>query len=146
MAWPDALLESLAPHHRVIYYDHRDTGRSIRAFDQRPYGLADLAADAIVTLDAPDIERVHVVGMSMGRTSCSSCFSIIQRACAARPGLPQPHWGRALQRQRSQRTSRGLILVCWSSGGSSPIREPARKRSRGGSSLAASQWRCAALR
>lgn len=66
LAWPDALIERLAAHHRVIRYDHRDTGRSTRAFDERPYVLAELAEDAIAILDALGIERAHLVGMSLG--------------------------------------------------------------------------------
>ena len=64
--WPDALVESLARHHRVIRYDHRDTGRSTWAFDQHPYAIADLADDVLVILDDLGIERAHVVGVSMG--------------------------------------------------------------------------------
>ncbi|MHA6796242.1 alpha/beta fold hydrolase [Pseudonocardia bannensis] len=66
LAWPDPLIEQLAERHRVIRYDHRDTGRSTWAFDERPYAISDLADDAIAVLDAFGIERAHVVGMSMG--------------------------------------------------------------------------------
>ncbi|MGH3830772.1 MAG: alpha/beta fold hydrolase [Pseudonocardiaceae bacterium] len=66
MTWPDALVRPLAEHHRVIRYDHRDTGRSSWAFDKKPYAVGDLARDAIAILDALDVERAHVVGMSMG--------------------------------------------------------------------------------
>lgn len=66
VAWPDALVHTLAEHHRVIRYDHRDTGRSSWAFDKHPYAVGDLAEDAIAILDALDVERAHVVGMSMG--------------------------------------------------------------------------------
>jgi pimeloyl-ACP methyl ester carboxylesterase len=66
VVWPDALVAQLAEHHRVIRYDHRDTGRSTASFEDDPYHLADLAADALAVLDAFDVPRAHVVGMSMG--------------------------------------------------------------------------------
>ena len=68
LIWPDRFLASLAEHHHVIRYDHRDTGRSTWAFDDRPYAVADLAGDAVAVLDALGVERAHVVGMSMGGT------------------------------------------------------------------------------
>jgi pimeloyl-ACP methyl ester carboxylesterase len=37
MGWPDELVHTLAAHHRVIRYDHRDTGRSTWSFDERPF-------------------------------------------------------------------------------------------------------------
>ena len=66
LVWPDALVAQLAEHHRVIRYDHRDTGRSTATFEDDPYGIVDLADDAIAVLDAFDVPRAHVVGMSMG--------------------------------------------------------------------------------
>jgi pimeloyl-ACP methyl ester carboxylesterase len=66
LAWPDALVARLAEWHFVLRYDHRDTGRSTRAFADRPYAIADLAGDALAVLDAFGIERAHVAGMSMG--------------------------------------------------------------------------------
>jgi len=35
-----------AARHQVIRYDHRDTGRSTRAFDWRPYPFTALAEDS----------------------------------------------------------------------------------------------------
>ncbi|MEU4208698.1 alpha/beta hydrolase [Streptomyces sp. NPDC026206] len=66
MGWPDDLVNALASRHRVIRYDHRDTGRSPWAFDQRPYSVTDLAEDAIAVLDGLGVERAHVVGLSLG--------------------------------------------------------------------------------
>jgi pimeloyl-ACP methyl ester carboxylesterase len=66
VAWPEALVGRLAEHHRVIRYDHRDTGRSTRAFAERPYPLTELAADALAVLDGFGVDRAHLVGMSLG--------------------------------------------------------------------------------
>jgi pimeloyl-ACP methyl ester carboxylesterase len=68
VAWPDALVARLAERHLVIRYDHRDTGRSTRAFAQRPYPLRQLAPDALAVLDGFELDRAHVVGMSLGGT------------------------------------------------------------------------------
>ncbi|MBO0678815.1 alpha/beta hydrolase [Mycolicibacterium sp. S2-37] len=68
LVWPDELVEMLGRRHRVIRYDHRDTGRSTWAFNEKPYSIPDLAADAVAILDALDVAHAHVVGMSMGGT------------------------------------------------------------------------------
>ncbi|MCW3064562.1 MAG: putative hydrolase [Solirubrobacterales bacterium] len=64
--WPDEFMAMLAERHRVIRYDHRDTGRSTWGFDEHPYKGVELAGDAIRVLDALGIDAAHVVGMSMG--------------------------------------------------------------------------------
>ncbi|WP_256104337.1 alpha/beta fold hydrolase [Streptomyces sp. ODS05-4] len=66
LAWPEELVDLLAARHRVIRYDHRDTGRSTWSYDRRPYALPELAGDALAVLDALGVDRAHVVGMSMG--------------------------------------------------------------------------------
>ncbi|WP_426730103.1 alpha/beta fold hydrolase [Myxococcus faecalis] len=66
LVWPDALMDALARHHRVIRYDHRDTGASTWAFDTHPYSATRMAEDALAILDALGISRAHVVGMSLG--------------------------------------------------------------------------------
>ncbi|MCX4826023.1 alpha/beta fold hydrolase [Streptomyces sp. NBC_01142] len=66
LGWPDELVDMLTSRHRVIRYDHRDTGRSTWAFDQRPYPLSQLAEDALTVLNGLDVERAHIVGMSLG--------------------------------------------------------------------------------
>jgi pimeloyl-ACP methyl ester carboxylesterase len=68
VTWPEPLADALAARHRVIRYDHRDTGRSTRAFAERPYAIRDLATDAVAVLDGLGTDRAHVVGMSMGGT------------------------------------------------------------------------------
>ncbi|MCH0539811.1 alpha/beta fold hydrolase [Streptomyces sp. MUM 203J] len=66
ITWPEELVDALAERHRVVRYDHRDTGRSTWSFASEPYPLTDLAKDALAVLDALGIERAHVVGMSLG--------------------------------------------------------------------------------
>ena len=66
IAWPEALVARLAERHYVIRYDHRDTGRSTRAFAERPYPLTALAPDALAVLDGFGVDRAHLVGMSLG--------------------------------------------------------------------------------
>ncbi|MFI9581069.1 alpha/beta fold hydrolase [Streptomyces sp. NPDC052236] len=66
MGWPDDFVDALSARHRVIRYDHRDTGRSTWPFDDQPYAITDLAEDAIAVLDGLGVERAHVVGLSLG--------------------------------------------------------------------------------
>src|SRR3712207_1520722 len=68
LTWPEALVDRLAQQHRVVRYDHRDTGRSTRAYAAAPYAVRDLATDAVRLLDGIGIDRAHVVGVSMGGT------------------------------------------------------------------------------
>jgi len=69
MLWWDAdFCRGLAAGGRyVIRYDHRDTGRST-SFPPGapPYSGADLANDALGVLDALNVHRAHLVGLSMG--------------------------------------------------------------------------------
>lgn len=70
-SWPGPFVAALIRGGvRVIRFDHRDTGKSTVTtdFHQHPYGFDDLVADALAVLDAWDIERAHVVGMSLGNT------------------------------------------------------------------------------
>lgn len=66
LSWPDPLVERLRSAHRVVRYDHRDTGRSTRSPEEPCYALTDLAADALAVLDACGIGRAHVVGAGLG--------------------------------------------------------------------------------
>jgi pimeloyl-ACP methyl ester carboxylesterase len=68
IVWPETLVAQLAEHHRVIRYDHRDTGRSTRAFAKRPYPITQLAGDTLTVLDGFGVDRTHLVGMSLGGT------------------------------------------------------------------------------
>lgn len=83
--WPDAMVEGLvARGFRVIRYDNRDIGQSTILRRERapsrlryamalfglpagmPYGLGDMAKDAVGLMDALGIAAAHVVGASMG--------------------------------------------------------------------------------
>jgi len=89
IAWPPALVQALVDAgYRVVRFDNRDAGLSQR-FDalgkaglprllwaglkfrlgwriRPPYSLQDMTADALGVLDAMQIEKAHVVGVSMG--------------------------------------------------------------------------------
>lgn len=84
--WDERFCAQLAARgHRVIRFDNRDVGLSAKLDGQRgmsipqalhavsegrpvqaPYTLSDMAADTAGLLDALEIERAHIVGMSMG--------------------------------------------------------------------------------
>jgi pimeloyl-ACP methyl ester carboxylesterase len=85
-AWPIELCQELVTRgYRVIIYDNRDVGLSTK-FDQAgvldvkaviearssgkplalPYTLDDMAKDAVGLLDALDVKKAHIVGVSMG--------------------------------------------------------------------------------
>lgn len=66
--WPDDFCRMLADAgHFVIRYDHRDTGQSHDDPPGEPgYSISDLAADAVAVLDAYDVQRAHLAGMSLG--------------------------------------------------------------------------------
>ncbi|MDD0815609.1 alpha/beta fold hydrolase [Curvibacter sp. HBC28] len=86
VAWPASLVDGLVnAGHRVIRFDNRDIGLS-QHFDELgvphlpwhllrhalcmparpPYRLQDMAQDGLDLLDALQIERAHVLGVSMG--------------------------------------------------------------------------------
>jgi 3-oxoadipate enol-lactonase len=50
--------------HRTVVFDNRDVGRSSRA--QGEYEIPDMAADALALADALELERFHLLGLSMG--------------------------------------------------------------------------------
>jgi pimeloyl-ACP methyl ester carboxylesterase len=51
--------------YRVVRFDNRDTGLSSK-LAERAYALRDMAADAAAVLDAANVARAHVMGVSMG--------------------------------------------------------------------------------
>ncbi len=66
--WHEDFVQRLVERNRyVIRYDNRDTGQSTCFnFDQAPYSLDDMAADAVGVLDAYVIPSAYVAGASMG--------------------------------------------------------------------------------
>jgi 3-oxoadipate enol-lactonase len=54
----------LAEQLRVIAFDNRGVGRSNRP--PGPYSVPQLADDAVAVLDAADVEKAHVYGISLG--------------------------------------------------------------------------------
>jgi pimeloyl-ACP methyl ester carboxylesterase len=66
--WDDELCERLAGGSRyVIRFDHRDTGESVSYEPGVPgYTGDDLDEDAVGVLDALDVSRAHLAGISLG--------------------------------------------------------------------------------
>jgi pimeloyl-ACP methyl ester carboxylesterase len=127
IAWPADLVQALVnAGYRVVRFDNRDIGLSQHFDDagvtnillaglkarlglpvRSAYSLTDMAQDAIGVLDALNIAKAHVVGVSMGGmiaqrvalTAPKRCLSLtsIMSTSGAR-GLPQtkPHVVRAL--------------------------------------------------
>ncbi|MEX2108176.1 MAG: alpha/beta hydrolase [Solirubrobacterales bacterium] len=64
MTWGRPFLSSLERDFECTVFDNRGMGKSGRA--EMPFMIVDLADDALALLDALEIERAHVVGISMG--------------------------------------------------------------------------------
>lgn len=60
----DEQLPALAERFRVVRYDHRGHGAS--TVPPGPYRLPELAGDVVALLDELEVERAHVVGLSLG--------------------------------------------------------------------------------
>ena len=66
--WPEEFCRQLAGRGRyVIRYDHRDTGKSTSyGPGEASYTVEDLADDAVRVLNGYELDRAHLVGMSLG--------------------------------------------------------------------------------
>lgn len=59
-------VEGLRGKYQLITYDNRGTGESTTPADPESYSMALLAEDAVALLDALEIGRAHVSGLSLG--------------------------------------------------------------------------------
>ncbi|MBC8319559.1 MAG: alpha/beta hydrolase [Bacteroidetes bacterium] len=70
LAWPDYFIKPLVDSgYRVIRFDNRGTGMSdwnINWTEENAYSLDDMADDVIAILDTLQIDKVHVIGASLG--------------------------------------------------------------------------------
>ena len=62
--WTLQQVPELSTRFGVVLVDNRDAGRSSRT--DHPYTIADMADDVAGLLDALDIQRTHLLGLSMG--------------------------------------------------------------------------------
>lgn len=62
--WGNKFTDLLAQHYQLILFDNRDAG--LTSPSPRPYSIADMADDAAGLLDALNIPKAHVFGVSMG--------------------------------------------------------------------------------
>lgn len=86
LMWPDEFCALLVDRgFCVVRYDHRDTGRSSRVdFATEPYTLTDLTEDIFVVMDGLEIERAHLVGLSLGGSLVQAALlDHAERICSA---------------------------------------------------------------
>ncbi|WP_309744397.1 alpha/beta hydrolase, partial [Chamaesiphon sp. OTE_20_metabat_361] len=62
--WGNKFTELLAQNYQLILFDNRDAG--LTSPSPRPYSIVDMADDAAGLLDALNIPKAHVFGVSMG--------------------------------------------------------------------------------
>jgi pimeloyl-ACP methyl ester carboxylesterase len=62
--WTLQQVPALSTRFRLVLLDNRDAGRSSRA--DHPYRITDMADDVAGLLDALDVPRTHLLGLSMG--------------------------------------------------------------------------------
>jgi 3-oxoadipate enol-lactonase len=62
--WGKKFIELLAQHYQLILFDNRDAG--LTSPSPRQYSIVDMADDAAGLLDALNIAKAHIFGVSMG--------------------------------------------------------------------------------
>jgi len=66
LGWPKSFIDKFVDSgYQIIRFDYRDTGLSDWGKDS-PYSLADLAMDSKFILDSLNIQKVNLVGVSLG--------------------------------------------------------------------------------
>jgi pimeloyl-ACP methyl ester carboxylesterase len=72
--WPPELIGGLVgARYRVVQFDNRDVGLSSHVdWASAPYGIGDMAGDAMGVLDAVGIDAAHLVGVSVGGMICQA--------------------------------------------------------------------------
>jgi pimeloyl-ACP methyl ester carboxylesterase len=134
--WPDVFLDAFVDAgYRVVVFDNRDCGLSekldaagtpsltdlLTGRAEPPYGLKDMALDAVGVLDALGVERAHVAGISMGGMIAQHlAFSHADRfhsvasimSSSGAPGLPaaSPEAMEALTSSPSDPTDRECVI------------------------------------
>jgi len=58
-------IDALKKRFRVLLYDHRGTGRSVRTLSE-PHSVEAMAADMRIVLDAAKVKTAHVIGHAAG--------------------------------------------------------------------------------
>ncbi|MEC9244202.1 alpha/beta fold hydrolase [Nitratireductor rhodophyticola] len=103
LSWPDEFCAGLAARgYFVIRFDHRDTGQSTTVPPgSADYDVEDMVADAVAILDAYDLERAHLLGMSLGGLISQMVallhpkrvisLTLLASAPLGWDGLPLPH-------------------------------------------------------
>ena len=139
--WPDQLIEDLvAGGYHVIAFDNRDIGLSHQHKGEKPphiirqmllrrlgirlktpYDLDDMANDTIGLMDALNLDRVHLVGISMGGMIAQHVSAMVPdrvksltaiMTTTGNPKLPRPSRDimRAMIRRGPPPTTRGEII------------------------------------
>lgn len=139
--WPDELVTDLvAGGYRVITFDNRDIGLSHQHDGEKPpailrqillrrlgiklktpYALHDMAHDTIGLLDALKLDRVHLVGISMGGMIAQHVSSMVPDRVSSltaimtttgNPKLPRPSGNvmKAMVRRGPPPTNRDAII------------------------------------
>ena len=96
--WTLQQVPVLSTRFRVVLLDNRDAGRSSRA--DHPYTIADMADDVAGLLDALDIQRTHLLGLSMGSMiGMEFALQAVQDTVALLASNPNPVEPAAYERQ-----------------------------------------------